>query len=89
MAEGEARLRDKYAIAGVGHSAFGRVPAELDEGPRMLSNVVGVPPGGIRDMPVRVTFELRRGGIPIPQFVPIEPRSDARGGPTASPPDSA
>jgi acetyl-CoA acetyltransferase len=26
MAEGDSRLRDKYAIAGVGHSALGRVP---------------------------------------------------------------
>ena len=43
----------------------GKVPyvvavIELDEGPRMLSNVVGVPPSEVRcDMPVRVTFKER------------------------------
>lgn len=44
---------------------------ELEEGPRLLSNVVGIPPDQVRcDMPVRVTFDEKRGDITIPQFVP-------------------
>jgi uncharacterized OB-fold protein len=46
---------------------------ELDEGPRILSNVVGIPPEEVRcDMPVRVTFQERRGDMTIPQFVPAK-----------------
>jgi uncharacterized OB-fold protein len=44
----------------------------LDEGPRLLSNVVGIPSEQVRcDMPVRVVFdEVRDGGVVIPQFAP-------------------
>ena len=41
---------------------------ELDEGPRLLANIVGTPPDAIRcDMRVRVVFE-ERGEQTIPQF---------------------
>jgi uncharacterized OB-fold protein len=41
---------------------------ELDEGPRLLANIVGTPPDDVRcDMRVRVTFE-ERGDMTIPQF---------------------
>jgi uncharacterized OB-fold protein len=44
---------------------------ELEGGPRLLSNVVGIAPHEVRcDMPVRVTFDERRGEMTIPQFVP-------------------
>ena len=44
----------------------------LDEGPRILSNVVGIPFDEVRcDMPVRVVFdEVREEGVVIPQFAP-------------------
>jgi uncharacterized OB-fold protein len=58
------------------HPAFaGKVPyvvavIQLEEGPRLLSNVVGILSHEIRcDMPVRVTFD-ERGDMTIPQFIP-------------------
>jgi hypothetical protein len=69
------------------HPAFaGKVPyvvavIELEEGPRLLSNVVGISPHEVRcDMPVRVTFEERRGDKTIPQFVPAHAPKSERGG---------
>ncbi len=59
------------------HPAFaGKVPyvvavIELEEGPRLLSNLIGIAPSEVRcDMPVQVTFDERRGGMTIPQFTP-------------------
>jgi uncharacterized protein len=58
------------------HPAFAdKVPyvvavIELEEGPRLLSNVISISPGEIRcDMPVRVTFDECRGDMTIPQFI--------------------
>ncbi len=46
---------------------------ELEEGPRLISNVVGIAPEKVRcDMAVQVVFDSRRDGIKVPQFVPIE-----------------
>lgn len=48
------------------------VVVELAEGPRMLSNVVGVPQTPealVLDMPLRVAFEPR-GGMSLPVFTP-------------------
>jgi uncharacterized OB-fold protein len=43
----------------------------LDEGPRIISNVVGIPPDDVRcELPVQVTFEEVRDGYLIPKFVP-------------------
>jgi uncharacterized OB-fold protein len=76
-ASGRGTIFSFVVVHRVYHPGFaGRVPyvvavIELEEGPRLLSNVVGVPPASIRcDMPVRVTFDERRGGMTIPQFVP-------------------
>jgi uncharacterized protein len=47
---------------------------QLDEGPRMLSNIVdveNVPEKLILDMPLEVTFE-QRGDMSIPQFRPAD-----------------
>jgi len=42
---------------------------ELEEGPRMTANVIGVDPDDVRvDMPVQVTFIRVSDGIGIPQF---------------------
>ena len=41
----------------------------LDEGPRMISNVVGVPPSEIRvGMPLEVTFEAVSPEVTLPKF---------------------
>ena len=44
---------------------------ELDEGPRMLSNVTGCKPEEVRcDMPVEVTYEDITGEMTLPKFRP-------------------
>jgi uncharacterized OB-fold protein len=46
---------------------------ELDEGVRMMSNVVGIAPDDVRvGMPVRVTWEPLDDGRNLPQFEPVE-----------------
>ena len=59
------------------HPAFaGEVPyvvalVELDEGPRLLTNIVGVPPEKVAcDMPVRVVFDDYGGDVAVPKFTP-------------------
>jgi len=42
---------------------------ELDEGPRLISNVVGVPPDQLRcDMPVEVVFDDVTADCTLPRF---------------------
>jgi len=60
------------------HPGFaGEVPyvvalVELEEGPRMLSNIVGIPPEQVAcEMPVRVVFEDITGEATLPKFVPL------------------
>lgn len=44
---------------------------ELDEGPRLLTNIVGIAPDAVTvDMPVRVVFEQPTPEIGIPKFAP-------------------
>ena len=44
---------------------------ELEEGPRMISNIVGVPPEDVRcDMPVTVVFDDVSEGVTVPKFKP-------------------
>jgi uncharacterized OB-fold protein len=48
---------------------------ELDEGPRMMTSIVGVPatPEALElDMPLRVRFE-QRGDVSLPVFGPLDP----------------
>jgi uncharacterized OB-fold protein len=46
----------------------------LEEGPRLISGIVGIPPSDVRcDMPVEVRFEEVRDGIRIPKFAPATP----------------
>lgn len=48
--------------------------AELDEGPRMLTNLRDAPPEVLRvGLPVEVTFEDLAPGIGLPQFRPADP----------------
>ena len=44
----------------------------LEEGPRMLSNIIDCPPGEVRiGMPVAVTFQPCGPDIALPQFTPV------------------
>jgi len=44
----------------------------LDEGPQLMSNVVGCPPEQVRiGMPVEVTFEDWTEEISVPKFRPV------------------
>lgn len=61
------------------HPAFAKeVPyvvalVELDEGPRLLSNIVGVPPEQVAcDMPVQVTFDDYDEGVAVPKFTSLK-----------------
>jgi hypothetical protein len=46
---------------------------ELDEGPRLLTNIVGVPPQQVAcDMPVQVTFDDYDEGVAVPKFRPLK-----------------
>ncbi len=73
---GRGRVFSFAVFRHVYHEAWAaRVPytvalVELDEGPRMLSNVVGVPPEEVRvGMAVTVVFEPE-GELAIPRFRP-------------------
>jgi uncharacterized protein len=53
---------------------------ELAEGPRMMTNLTGLPPTPealILDMPLRVAFEPR-GDMTVPVFTPAAPAGEAR-----------
>jgi uncharacterized protein len=61
------------------HPAFAKdVPyvvalVELAEGPRLLTNIVGVPPQAVHcDMPVKVVFDDFEEGISVPKFAPLD-----------------
>jgi uncharacterized protein len=44
---------------------------ELAEGPRLLTNIVGVAPDAVTcDMPVQVTFDDYEDGVAVPKFTP-------------------
>jgi uncharacterized OB-fold protein len=46
---------------------------ELDEGPRLLTNIVGVPPDKVAcDMRVRVVFDDYGEDVAVPKFAPLD-----------------
>ena len=60
------------------HPAFaGEVPyvvaiVELEEGPRLLSNIVGVTPDAVVcEMPVQVVFDDVATDVSVPKFRPV------------------
>jgi uncharacterized OB-fold protein len=74
MSGGTGRIYSFVVYHRVYHPAFeGKVPyvvaiVELDEGPRLLTNIVGAPPDDVRcDARVRVLFE-DTDGVSIPKF---------------------
>ena len=83
-ASGRARLysyviNQRPAPGFAGDAPYAIAVVELEEGPRMMTNIVGVantPENLVLDMPLRVTFE-RRGEVSLPMF---EPAGGAAGG---------
>ncbi len=74
---GRGRVFSYVVFHQVYHRAFqGDVPynvalVQLDEGPFMFSNVVGIPNEDLRcDMPVSVVFERVSDGVTLPRFRP-------------------
>ena len=74
--KGEGRIYSFVVYHRVYHPAFEQdVPyvvaiVELDEGPRLLSNIVGTPVDEVRcDARVRAVFEDSGSGMAIPKFV--------------------
>ncbi len=46
---------------------------ELEEGPTLMSNIIGCDPASVAiGQPVRVTFEKRAEGVAVPQFEPAD-----------------
>jgi uncharacterized OB-fold protein len=79
QASGRATLHS-YVINHIAAPGFeGETPyviaaVELEEGPRMMSNIVGVAPDPellVLDMPLEVTFE-QRAGVALPMFRPAK-----------------
>lgn len=78
-ASGRGKVFSFVTYHRVYHPAFAKeVPyvvalVELDEGPRLLTNIVGVPPEQVVcDMPVQVTFEDYDEGAAVPKFMPLK-----------------
>lgn len=78
----QASGRGKVYTYAVYHQAFyeafrGELPfvaayVELEEGPRLLCNIVGCDPAEVRcDMPVEVSWEDVNEDISLPQFRPL------------------
>jgi uncharacterized OB-fold protein len=74
-ASGRGKIYSFVVFHRVYHPAFaGEVPyvvaiVELEEGPRMLTNVVGIAVDQVRcNMPVTVTFEDMSNEVAIPKF---------------------
>jgi uncharacterized OB-fold protein len=45
---------------------------ELAEGPRLISNIIGIPAEQVScDMLVAVVFDDAAGGVPVPKFKPV------------------
>jgi len=74
---GRGKIYSFVVFHRVYHPAFaGEVPyvvaiVELEEGPRMLTNIVGVPIDQVRcNMPVEVVFDDVSSEVAVPKFTP-------------------
>jgi len=74
---GKGKVYSFVVFHRVYHPSYeGEVPyvvglVELDEGPRMLTNIVGIPVDKVRcNMPVTVVFDDVAEGVSIPKFTP-------------------
>ena len=77
LLSGRGTVHSTIVFHQVYNQAFaGEVPynvsvVELEEGPRLISNVIGIDPSSVRvGQPVQVVFTPVDGGAIIPQFVP-------------------
>jgi hypothetical protein len=62
----------RYFPAFEGEIPYNVAYVELDEGPKLMTNLVGVAPEDIRcDMPVEVVFEDVTEEFALPKFRPI------------------
>ena len=75
---GRGKIYSFVVFHRVYHPAFaGEVPyvvaiVEFDEGPRMLTNIVGVPVDRVRcNMPVEVVFDDVSDEVAVPKFKPL------------------
>jgi len=75
QASGRGKVFSFVVYDRVYHPAFAEeVPyavalVELDEGPRLISNIVGTPPDDVRcDMRVEVVFDDVAEGVAVPKF---------------------
>ena len=63
-------MHQVYHPGFAGEVPYAVVVVKLAEGPKMISNLVGVSPQGIRiGMPVRVVFERITDDVTLPKFV--------------------
>ena len=64
-------MHQVYHPGFAGEVPYAVVVVKLAEGPKMVSNLVGVPPKDIRvGMPVRVVFEDITDEVTLPKFAP-------------------
>ena len=69
-----AVMHQVYHPGFVSEVPYAVVVIALDEGARLVSNLVGCPPGEIRaDMPVAVVFEDVAPEVTLPKFRPAPP----------------
>jgi uncharacterized protein len=62
-------VHQKYHPAFLDEIPYNVALIELEEGPRLTSNIVGIPNEAIYvGMPVQVTFEDGSGSVPLPKF---------------------
>lgn len=76
---GKGRIYSFVVFHRIYHPAFaGEVPyvvalVELAEGPRLLSNIVGIPSDNVRcNMAVEVVFDDMAEGVAVPKFTPAK-----------------
>lgn len=76
-ASGRGKVYSFVTFHRVYHPAFaGEVPyvvalVELEEGPRLLTNIVGIEPEAVRcEMPVKVVYDDVADNLAVPKFTP-------------------
>ena len=61
-----------FSTMGVGDDAYTLAYVTLDEGPTMMTNLVGAPPAAFQiGQRVKVTFQPSDGGPAVPMFEPV------------------
>ena len=67
------RMWQRYFPAFEGELPYNVAYVELDEGPRLMTNLVGVDDADIRcDMPVEVVFDDVTDEVTLPKFRPVK-----------------